>query len=996
MLETIQDILLEQASCHHPACLLIYSVGNTHNPTRVTYDELYRQAKQLSYTVQSLDPFEPGHPVLLHFDDHWNTILWFWSVLFSGGLPVLSSPFSNVESDRHKHVQHLSNLLESPICITKSRLLPLFGSKHGVQLHAVEHLIQEIRSDLDHGGGCDHRGQNGHRDIFRDKQEQSYHDSHIPSSKGAPDRYSAQPESRHHKDNIAKNRNLAMLMLTSGSTGSSKAVEITHKQVLAAVYGKASVRLLPKDRPLLNWIGLDHVASLVEIHLQALWLGVDQVHVHASDIVPSPMEFFDLISRHSVSRTFAPNFFLARLVSALDSVPSSDEKSWDLSSLICVASGGEANDVRTCVAASALFRKYGAPPGVITPGFGMTETCAGAIFNTNCPSDDVSNGRVVASVGECMIGIQMRITAPGNSGGGSFSPNVPGDLEVRGPVVFQGYYRNEGATKQAFTPDGWFRTGDQGLLDPSGNLCLVGRTKDVININGVKMITADIQTAIERVLDGLVARLVVFPSRASHTEQATVAYIPKSFPERDEDRTNIVRLATQECLTITATRPLVFGLREQSLSSLPLSTLGKISRMKTASLFQTGQFEEDIKFHELAMDREKRCAPCQADRWNSNITTADESQLIKDVAQVLNTTPETVGIHAETSIFDIGFTSMHVIKLKYCIEQRLGIDVPIIHIMKHPTIRSLAADLADQVRCSEDPVLPETAVTSYDPVVVFCAKGTKPPLWLFHPGVGEVLVFVGLAQQLAIEDDRPVFALRAAGFEAGQACFASIPQAVDTYAAAIRRRQPHGPYALAGYSYGAMLAFETAKRLRDGGDGAEVPFLASLNLPPHIRGRMRQLRWNTCLLHLAHFLGLVDEDLSDTLEADANFCALPRAAALTRVLEVADGPRLAALGLGELALARWVDVAYELQSMAADYQPVGLVDSLDVFHAVPLRAVASSREEWLRDHLSRWSEFVRGPPRFHAVGGTHYTMIGEEHVASFADTLVKAMKMRGI
>jgi len=66
-------------------------------------------------------------------------------------------------------------------------------------------------------------------------------------------------------------------MLTSGSTGNAKAVEITYNQTLAAVAGKAAVRQLPKGGAFLNWIGLDHVVSLVESHMQAHWLGVDQV-----------------------------------------------------------------------------------------------------------------------------------------------------------------------------------------------------------------------------------------------------------------------------------------------------------------------------------------------------------------------------------------------------------------------------------------------------------------------------------------------------------------------------------------------------------------------------------------------------------------------------------------------------------------------------------------------------------------------------------------------
>jgi surfactin synthase thioesterase subunit len=129
--------------------------------------------------------------------------------------------------------------------------------------------------------------------------------------------------------------------------------------------------------------------------------------------------------------------------------------------------------------------------------------------------------------------------------------------------------------------------------------------------------------------------------------------------------------------------------------------------------------------------------------------------------------------------------------------------------MTHPT----PSGLAKALRLDGTDVLSGAAlIPSYDPVVVFSAGGSKTPLWLVHPGIGEVLVFVGLAQHLA-SDDRPVYAFRAKGFEPGQERFKSISETVDTYIAAIRQRQPQGLYAIAGYSYGAMLAFEMTKKL---------------------------------------------------------------------------------------------------------------------------------------------------------------------------------------
>lgn len=987
-LGTLQDLLNERAKPAHSGHILIYPQGNTCTPMKITYTHLYEEAKSLSFTVSCIEHFQIACPILLHFEDHWDTILWFWSVLLAGGLPVLSSPFSNVEHYRHKHIQDLSALLGTPICLTRSDLLQSFGDNHNMHLHSIERLLNQPGPRRTHqvSGKAVKRRTSFDCDIFRQEYVESFQEDRVILTKSSQNGNLDSDGSLREKDNTFNNnteKGLAMLMLTSGSTGTAKAVQFTHRQLLIAIRSKAEVRLLPPDQPFLNWIGLDHAAGLVEIHLQALWLGVDQIHVSTTDIVSSPNVFLDLLSKHRVCRTFAPNFFLAKLVSAAECVH--DE--WDLSTLAYIASGGEANGVKTCLAAQELLSKHGAPSKVIVTGFGMTETCAGAIFNVNCPDEDIVQGRVMASLGQCMSGIEMRITTH-QDGTRLAGPGEPGDLEVRGPVVFEGYYHNDIATEQAFTPDKWFLTGDRGVIDERGNLSLLGRTKDIININGVKIVTSDIQTALEQSLGSRVSRLIVFASRAVNTEQVTIAYIPTKHPVPIESMIEISRLLTQECLVYTATRPLVFALQENSLPLLPMSALGKISRQKMADLFEHGAFIRDLELYDEAM----RLSTRNPRQNNLSPATEAEALLIDDFAKTLGKSPGTLHMSPETCIFNIGFTSMHVIKLKFLIETRLGTPIPIILIMRNSTARSLAAALDHEQ--PERLATGESPVDSYDPVVVFREEGSKPPLWLIHPGVGEVLVFVELSQRLAA-DDRPVFALRAAGFEPNQQHFASIEQAVDTYTAAIRRRQPRGPYALAGYSYGAMLAFEVAKRL-GGRGGDEVRFLGSLNLPPHIKGRVSQLSWNACLLHLAHFLGLVSEDVSDEFEADQSFCALTNEEALTKTLTVANADRLSELGLEADALARWTNVAFGLQRMAADYDPSGKVNCIDVFHAVPLRAAARSREEWLGEHLSLWADFSREPPKFHAVEGAHYTMIAPENVDSFAKTLRMALRARGV
>ncbi|TVY33327.1 Didemethylasterriquinone D synthetase, partial [Lachnellula occidentalis] len=102
------------------------------------------------------------------------------------------------------------------------------------------------------------------------------------------------------------------------------------------------------------------------------------------------------------------------------------------------------------------------------------------------------------------------------------------------------------------------------------------------------------------------------------------------------------------------------------------------------------------------------------------------------------------------------------------------------------------------------------------------------------------------------------------------------------------------------------------------------------------------------------------------------------------------------LSLTPVALVKWANLAFDLQSMAVEYEPSGSVAKMDVFYCTPLAVVAQDREQWLREHLVLWRDFVRaGGVAFHEVAGEHYTMLGKDHVFTFQKTLKRVLKSRG-
>ena len=764
-------------------------------------------------------------------------------------------------------------------------------------------------------------------------------------------------------------KDVAALMLTSGSTGNAKAVCLTHKQILTACKGKLIHMPLPQDAVVLNWIGLDHVGSLVELHLTAMVAGCDQVHVAAAEMITDPLAFLRLLSKHHVTRTFAPNFFLHKLQQRLDAALTHETDGIDLRHLLYLISGGEPNNVDTCFQLSKHLQKLGAPNGnTITPGFGMTETCAGSIYSRECPDVDVLTGTEFAALGSCIPGIEMRVTPAAVD-----VENGAGSLEIRGPIVFQRYFNNEQATQEAFTSDGWFKTGDTATIDVYGTLRLVGRSKELIIVNGVKYLPHELEDAIEQADIAGVARshVVCFIHRpaGADTEYIQVVYQQEYDINDGETRMDALLAIIRTVVLFAGTRPRVLPL---AAGRLERTTLGKLSRTKIRASLLRGEYQDlvEIDAQILQAYRARHAVEPQ---------TATEQKLMQ-IFHDLDLGSLEMGIN--TPVLDVGVTSVDLVQLKGAAEKAFGIaDIPIITVMSNTTIRSLATAV-DRLQTSHYDI-------TYDPVVTLQPKGSKTPLWLIHPGIGEMLVFLGLVQYFP---DRPIYAMRARGLNQGEEPFSDLQEVTTIYHRAIKTKQPQGPYAIAGYSYGSMLAFEIAKILEAASD--RVQFLGSFNLPPHIKTRMQRLDWTAGLLHIAHFCSIISEARSEQLVPELR--PLPHDEQVTLLLAESDERRCADLALTHAGMMTWTDVSWSLQRIGWGYEPSGEVAHMDVFYCQPLKDVASSRVEYRKQHLNRWVDFIRDDVKFWEVEGKHYTMIDSDHVPGFQRTLKKALEARGL
>jgi acyl-CoA synthetase (AMP-forming)/AMP-acid ligase II len=291
------------------------------------------------------------------------------------------------------------------------------------------------------------------------------------------------------------------MAFTSGTTGNPKGVMHSHNTTLAAARilngdvglgpGDAMVTWLPVG---LNWGYLTVV--------QAILAGAKAVLLERF----TPAAALDAIERERV--TYIPT--APASLTAILQEPDLGRR--DLSSLRLVVSGGASAPVETIRA----WRR--AVPGELIELLGMLETGYQAYTR---PGDDPE--LVAGSVGRPASHMGLRLVDPE---GRDLPRGAEGEICSDGPSVHLGYHNNPPANADAFLPDGWFRSGDLGMIDADGNLRIVGRLKEMINRGGKKFFPREIEEILYTHPKVLYAAIVGIPDKRLG-ERNCLCLVPK-------------------------------------------------------------------------------------------------------------------------------------------------------------------------------------------------------------------------------------------------------------------------------------------------------------------------------------------------------------------------------------------------------------------------------------------------------------------------------------
>ncbi|KAL1533120.1 4-coumarate--CoA ligase-like 5 [Salvia divinorum] len=342
----------------------------------------------------------------------------------------------------------------------------------------------------------------------------------------------------------------ATLLYSSGTTGASKGVVSSHRNLIAMVQTVVNrFRLEEGEEIFICTVPMFHIYGLVAFATGLIASG-------STVVILSKFEMEEmLMAIQKFSATYLPLVppILVALVNHADSV----KRKYDLSSLRAVLSGGAPLSKEVI---EGFAEKY---PGVgVLQGYGLTESTG-----IGASTDSEEESRKYGTAGLLSPSMEAKIVDPET--GKALPVNRTGELWLRGPSIMKGYFSNEEATASTLDSQGWLRTGDLCYIDEDGFIFVVDRLKELIKYKGYQVPPAELEALL-----------------LTHPEIDDAAVIP--FPDKDAGQIPMAYVVRKKGSTVTETQVMDFITQQVApykrirrvafVASVPKNPSGKILR----------------------------------------------------------------------------------------------------------------------------------------------------------------------------------------------------------------------------------------------------------------------------------------------------------------------------------------------------------------------------------------------------------------------------------
>ena len=580
---------------------------------------------------------------------------------------------------------------------------------------------------------------------------------------------------------------LAYVTYTSGSTGTPKGVMIEHRHLLASFAGMDGAL---GTKPGV-WLASSNISFDIAM-TELLWTLVHgfRIVIHEGDegapVVSGPQSLASQMREHSVTHFQATPTLIRMLLSD----PASAAAFAGLRKLLV---GGEPFPPTL---ASTLLDLM---PGDVFNMYGPTETTICATYH------QVKRVQDPVPIGEPTVNTRVYVL---DKAGRIVPPLAPGELFLGGDAVGRGYWGRPDLTSERFTPDRFgdrpdarlYRTGDLVRVGLDGRLEFLDRLDSQVKIRGFRIELGEIESALRAYPPIGEAAVVVRGEASSERTLAGFFTVRPGFDACFNEIADYLRRLLPSYMVPPSLT---------CLESFPLTLNGKTDRAKLAA-GRTSQRQTPTPsaavcgpktaLEALSFDPRLRDIEATLCAWCSELLGASE-------------------IGATADFFEIGGQSLVAAQLVQRIAKRYRTHIRLSTFIKVRTMRGLA----ELVHQDSNPAAP----APWSPVVEVRGTGAKAPIFLVAGLGGSVVNFELLSRFLS--DDRPVYAVETQGTNKDLEILTSVEEMARTYLEEVQRVQPQGPYHLCGYSFGGIIAFEMAQRLRTAGH--EVGIVGLIDMP---------------------------------------------------------------------------------------------------------------------------------------------------------------------
>ncbi|MCV7345395.1 fatty acyl-AMP ligase [Mycolicibacterium rhodesiae] len=389
---------------------------------------------------------------------------------------------------------------------------------------------------------------------------------------------------------------IALLQLTSGSTGSPKAVQITHRNIVSnaeAMFIGAEVDL--DHDVIVCWLPLFHDMGMTGFLTVPMYFGVELIKATPMDFMRDTLLWAKLIDKYRGTMTAAPNFAYTLFAKRLRGQATPGE--FDLSSLRWALSGAEQVEPADVEDLLAAGKPFGLRPDAVVPAYGMAETtvavsfskCGGGLSVDEVDADLLAvlhravpatkgKTRRLANLGQVLNGMQARVV---DEDCGLLPARGVGVIQVRGEPVTAGYTTVAGFVA-AQDDQGWYDTGDLGYLTEADDVVVCGRVKDVIIMAGRNIYPTDIERAAARVTGVRPGCAVAVRIDAGHSRESFAVAVESSAWQDRTDVRRIERQVIHEVFAEVDARPRNVVVLEPGM--IPKTPSGKLRRAHALAL----------------------------------------------------------------------------------------------------------------------------------------------------------------------------------------------------------------------------------------------------------------------------------------------------------------------------------------------------------------------------------------------------------------------------